>query len=489
MSLLTDLNRQTEAVYKNVSDQFNPCLRSFMQTGRTYEKALSNVTVAAKGYFNSLVKLGELASHSKGSKQLGDSLFEMAEVHRQIQMQMEESIKTFRGELLLQLEQKLDLDLKFLSATVKRHQSEHKLKAELLDKTSTKLHKLRRRSRNSKRPDKYSDREKQVEQMGEQCRKDYEAFVSEGFRSAVVEERRRFSFLVERQCAVAREFSLAYEKARDLLNQKLPEWQQSCAHPTRLPECALEKLRKAVTGGLKTCEPPSEMVPSEEGDDASVVDLVSPIDAAPSLAQPPKTTSTEPTPAASKPLVGVANEVPAALGTTEFATLASLNIEADAKEDISRSVREGYSTLPSRRPGERPSILPGDDGTLLSFAAGDTIRLLVPEARGGWQYGEHESTRKRGWFPFAYTEDCSHEIHNIRPGSVLGGTMVKGRPADDDFQTFKARPYSIAVAGDFNIDREVNGRPGAAFPLGVNPFASIKLRPTVTNDRSAPLIK
>uniref|UniRef100_A0A8C4R1K8 Brain-specific angiogenesis inhibitor 1-associated protein 2 n=1 Tax=Eptatretus burgeri TaxID=7764 RepID=A0A8C4R1K8_EPTBU len=435
-----------------------------MQTGKTYEKALSNVTVAAKGYFNSLVKLGELASHSKGSKQLGDSLFEMAEVHRQIQMQMEESIKTFRGELMLQLEQKLDLDLKFLTVTVKRHQSEHKLKAELLDKTRTKLHKLRRRSRNSKRPDKYNEREKQ---------------------------------------------------ARDLLNQKLPEWQQSCMHPTRLPECALEKLRNAVTGGLKTCEPTSEERPSEEDDDASVVDLVSPVDSAPSLAQPQITTSTEPKQAPSKPLVGIANEAPAAMGTTEFAALASLNTESEAKEDVSRGGREGYSTLPSRRPGERPSILPelrgrtgslalrsslprvqalfahraGDDVTLLSFAAGDTIRLLVPEARGGWQYGEHESTRKRGWFPFAYTEDCSHEILNTRPGSVLGGTMVQGKPADEDFQTFKARPYSIAVAGDFNIDQEVNGRAGAAFPHGMNPFASIKLRPTVTNDRSAPLIK
>ena len=48
-------------------------------------------------------------------------------------------------------------------------------------------------------------------------------------------------------------------------------------HPTRLPECALEKLRNAVTGGLKTCEPTSEERPSEEDDDASVVDLVSPV--------------------------------------------------------------------------------------------------------------------------------------------------------------------------------------------------------------------
>lgn len=33
---------------------------------------LSGVTVAAKGYFDGLVKLGELASDSQGSKELGE---------------------------------------------------------------------------------------------------------------------------------------------------------------------------------------------------------------------------------------------------------------------------------------------------------------------------------------------------------------------------------------------------------------------------------
>lgn len=32
----------------------------------------SGVTVAAKGYFDALVKLGELASDSQGSKELGE---------------------------------------------------------------------------------------------------------------------------------------------------------------------------------------------------------------------------------------------------------------------------------------------------------------------------------------------------------------------------------------------------------------------------------
>uniref|UniRef100_A0AAQ4S1A6 Zgc:158689 n=1 Tax=Gasterosteus aculeatus aculeatus TaxID=481459 RepID=A0AAQ4S1A6_GASAC len=75
----------------------------------------SGVTVAAKGYFDALVKLGELASDSQGSKELGDTLFQMAEVHRQIQVQLEDVLKLFHSELLAQLEQKLELDIKYLT--------------------------------------------------------------------------------------------------------------------------------------------------------------------------------------------------------------------------------------------------------------------------------------------------------------------------------------------------------------------------------------
>uniref|UniRef100_A0A8C6ZD76 IMD domain-containing protein n=1 Tax=Nothoprocta perdicaria TaxID=30464 RepID=A0A8C6ZD76_NOTPE len=47
------------------------------------------------------------ASRSSGSR---DVLFQMAEVHRQIQNQLEEMLKSFHNELLTQLEQKVELD-------------------------------------------------------------------------------------------------------------------------------------------------------------------------------------------------------------------------------------------------------------------------------------------------------------------------------------------------------------------------------------------
>ncbi|CAB1338600.1 unnamed protein product [Coregonus sp. 'balchen'] len=55
---------------RSIMEQFNPCLRNFVAMGKSYEKALSSVTFAAKGYFEALVRMGEMASESQGSKDL-----------------------------------------------------------------------------------------------------------------------------------------------------------------------------------------------------------------------------------------------------------------------------------------------------------------------------------------------------------------------------------------------------------------------------------
>ncbi|MEQ2291393.1 Brain-specific angiogenesis inhibitor 1-associated protein 2 [Ameca splendens] len=79
---------------------------------------MKGVTFAAKGYFDALVRMGELASESQGSKDLGDVLFQMAEVHRQIQVQLEEMLKCFHNELLSELEKKVELDARYLTVSI-----------------------------------------------------------------------------------------------------------------------------------------------------------------------------------------------------------------------------------------------------------------------------------------------------------------------------------------------------------------------------------
>uniref|UniRef100_A0A803XV61 IMD domain-containing protein n=1 Tax=Meleagris gallopavo TaxID=9103 RepID=A0A803XV61_MELGA len=90
----TSANTLCPPFFQTIMEQFNPSLRNFISMGKTYEKALASMTYAAKGYFDALVKMGELASESQGSKELGDVLFQMAEVHRQIQNQLEEMVSS-----------------------------------------------------------------------------------------------------------------------------------------------------------------------------------------------------------------------------------------------------------------------------------------------------------------------------------------------------------------------------------------------------------
>ncbi|XP_066569018.1 BAR/IMD domain-containing adapter protein 2 isoform X2 [Amia ocellicauda] len=242
MSRSDEVNKMTENVYKVILDQFNPTLKSFVAMGKQYEKALTGVTVAAKGYFDSLVKLGELASDSQGSKELGDTLFQMAEVHRQIQL------KLFHSELLSQLEQKLELDVKYLTATLKKYQSERRSKVESIERCQSELKKLRRKSQGSRHPNKYGDREMQYVELMSRRQGELDTLVAVGYRSALTEERRRYCFLVDRQCAVTKLLINYHCKVRELLSQKLSSWQQSCSHPTRLPERALALLRLTAPG-------------------------------------------------------------------------------------------------------------------------------------------------------------------------------------------------------------------------------------------------
>ncbi|XP_071326978.1 BAR/IMD domain-containing adapter protein 2 isoform X2 [Trachinotus anak] len=243
MSRTEEVNKMTENVYKGILDQFNPSLKNFVTMGKHYEKALTGVTVAAKGYFDALVKLGELASDSQGSKELGDTLFQMAEVHRQIQVQLEDVLKLFHSELLAQLEQKLELDIKYLTATLKKYQSERRSKSESIERCQSQLKKLRRKSQGSRHPNKYGDREMQFVELMSRRQGELDTLVATGYKSALTEERRRYCFLVDRQCCVTKLLINYHSKVRELLSQKLSSWQQSCSQPTKLPERALNLLR------------------------------------------------------------------------------------------------------------------------------------------------------------------------------------------------------------------------------------------------------
>ncbi|XP_062848667.1 brain-specific angiogenesis inhibitor 1-associated protein 2 isoform X2 [Trichomycterus rosablanca] len=611
MSRSDEVNKMTENIYKGILDQFNPSLKNFVTMGKHYEKALTGVTVAAKGYFDALVKLGELASDSQSSKELGDTLFQMAEVHRQIQVQLEDVLKLFHSELLSQLEQKLDLDIKFLTATLKKYQTECRSKVESIEHCQSQLKKLRRKSHGSRHPNKYGDREMQFVELMSRRQTELDSLVAVGYRSALTEERRRYCFLVDRQCSVTKLLINYHCKVRELLSQKLSSWQQSCSQPTKLPERALnllrhtspqgagasgiaEVLRHAKLGSAQSGEqrlsiqevPPllngefssrshqerpgsaaqntSTSATSAHSQDASVqpAGSVSNLHSSPTgsaflslspasqnslhgLTPPPNAPHTPPLPH-SAPLSRALTPVPPSAFSPPAhnpSLLRATEIYANSTLPLPRKqpneTRTGFMglTLPRVLPLSPPSRVEAlfshspssSDGLakgeragscLLSFLPGDIVSLLISDARDGWHYGQNERTGRKGWFPFSYTQPFPNTLEkqeSFSPPllSKLNSTSM-GRldrlPPAGEFQklspdseneravsTFRPRPYSmmnpdircvsLGTADQRNKDQIPDRSSTPPSPSRINPFAHIRLRKTVTDDRSAPLIE
>ncbi|XP_032726313.1 brain-specific angiogenesis inhibitor 1-associated protein 2 isoform X6 [Mustela lutreola] len=453
LSRTEEMHRLTENVYKTIMEQFNPSLRNFIAMGKNYEKALAGVTYAAKGYFDALVKMGELASESQGSKELGDVLFQMAEVHRQIQNQLEEMLKSFHNELLTQLEQKVELDARYLSAALKKYQTEQRSKGDALDKCQAELKKLRKKSQGSKNPQKYSDKELQYIDAISNKQGELENYVSDGYKTALTEERRRFCFLVEKQCAVAKNSAAYHSKGKELLAQKLPLWQQACADPNKIPERAVQLMQQVPSNG--------SVLPSALSASKSSLVISDPIPGAKPLPVPPELA----------PFVGSQSKLSDSYSNTlpVRKSVAPKNSYAATENKTlprSSSMAAGLERNGRMRVKAIFSHAAGDNSTLLSFKEGDLITLLVPEARDGWHYGESEKTKMRGWFPFSYTRvldsDGSDRLHmslqqgkSSSTGNLLDKEELALPPPDYNASsrafpaqtagTFKQRPYSVAV--------------------------------------------
>ncbi|XP_077314861.1 BAR/IMD domain-containing adapter protein 2 isoform X2 [Lithobates pipiens] len=420
----------------------------------------------------------------------------MAEVHRQIQNQLEDMLKSFHNELLTQLEQKVELDSRYLNAALKKYQLEQKNKGDALEKCQLELRKLRKKSQGSKNPQKYSDKEMQYIEAISNKQSELENFVSDGYKMALTEERRRYCFLVEKQCAVAKSAMAYHSKGKDLMAQKIPPWQQSSLDPSKIPDRAIQIMQQMAGGPNGTIMAGTLSGPMTNS--KSSLSISDPIPGAKPLPVPPELA----------PFVGrmsAQEGAPIMNGVTGPPPKIYDHWDMPGKPKVSPSqphkqISDSYSnTLPARKSvppknsytvaenktlprsssmaaglekNSRPRVQAifshsaGDNTTLLSFGNGDYITLLVPEARDGWHYGESEKTKLRGWFPFSYTrvvegKDTSNRSQNLQPGksSSTGNLLDKDDlsipPPDYNMAshgfppqasgTYKPRPYSVAA--------------------------------------------
>ncbi|XP_018617557.1 brain-specific angiogenesis inhibitor 1-associated protein 2-like protein 1a [Scleropages formosus] len=469
-----EVNKLTESTYKNVMEQFNPGLRNLINLGKSYEKSVSAMTLAGKVYFDAVSKIGENAAVSPVSRELGVVLAEISEVHKKIFFELEENFKRFHKEIIAELERKTDMDVKYMTATFKRYQTEHKLKQDSLERSQSDLKKLRRKSQ-GKNVTKYEAKENECLEAVTTRQMEIQKFVADGCREALLEEKRRFCFLVDKHCIFSHQISMFHDKAKDMLTMQLPNWQDKCSDATKVPDSVMSMIEGLRTPVSITPQPSPPM------DRYSRTDTVIPPPAPPLKAN-------------TSPLANMfSQDVPKPITVQQ---ISDHNSGEEGSLPRSVSVSTGLNIV--KRPKVRtifPHTAESND-TLLSFDEGDIITLLIPEEKDGWLYGELEKSKQRGWFPSSYCRPYSEPVVKNSVGTPARSLSVANLaeqeqaamdlpPPDYSNSPIKSSPSTPSPE---NTVSQLNGIAKPPFLGGGNPFATVKLRPTVTNDRSAPLI-
>ncbi|XP_073218231.1 BAR/IMD domain-containing adapter protein 2-like 1 isoform X2 [Lepidochelys kempii] len=462
-----EVNKLTESTYKNVMEQFNPGLRNVINLGKNYEKAVN-----------------------------GHVLIEISSTNKILNDSLEESFKKFHKEIISELEKKTELDVKYMNATLKRYQTEHRSKLDSLEKSQAELKKIKRKSQGGRNAMKYENKEFEYLKTVSSRQSDIQRFIAEGCREALLEEKRRFCFLVDKHCSLTQHMHFYHKQCADLLNSKLPGWQEMCSDATKVPEKVMNMIEDMKTPGSTPISGTPQPSPVTERN--SMVGRVPP---APTVR------------AFTSPLVDMFNDPPAVPKVPSERLSNSADNSDDASLSHSTSVATGLNIMKRQKVKTIFPHTAGTNKTLLSFAQGDVITLLIAEEKDGWLYGEHDFTKVKGWFPSSYTkllEEPSDETVHVPVRSAApirsissiniaekGGVVLPPpdylgslqRGTTSDMRVDSSKGTTVARPESTTPKPVINGIIKPPFLSGENPFTTVKLRPTVTNDRSAPIIR
>ncbi|XP_006859919.1 PREDICTED: brain-specific angiogenesis inhibitor 1-associated protein 2-like protein 1 [Chrysochloris asiatica] len=494
---------------ENVMEQFNPGLRNLINLGKNYEKAVNAMILAGKAYYDGVAKIGEMATGSLVSMELGRVLIEISSTHKKLNDSLDENFKKFHKEIIHELEKKTELDVKYMNATLKRYQIEHRSKLDSLEKSQAELKKIRRKSQGGRNALKYEHKETEYVETVISRQSEIQKFIADGCKEALLEEKRRFCFLVDKHCSFANHIHHYHQQSAELLNSKLPWWQETCGDATKVPEkimTMIEEIKTPVSTPVSGTPQPSPMIERSSMAGKDNYDTLSKYS--------PKMLPAVPAKPYSGPLIDMFNNPATVTQNSERMN----NSESSEDPTLQRSVSVATGLSLMKKPKVKTIFAhhAGGNKTLLSFAEGDVITLLIPEGKDGWLYGELDTTKVRGWFPSSYTKmleenakeaaamplpspapvrsvstvDLSEKSSVVIPPpdylECVSTAAATDRRAETskNTSTFKA-PVSKPEAPSPNA----NGTAKPPFLSGENPFATVKLRPTVTNDRSAPIIQ
>ncbi|XP_053393000.1 brain-specific angiogenesis inhibitor 1-associated protein 2-like protein 2 isoform X2 [Mercenaria mercenaria] len=362
-----NVHKLTEAVYKNLVENFNSGVRQILLTGKAYYKALQAVTVTAQAYNDALGRVGSAAKICRGgTEEIGEAILQITEAQKEIHNRFEDSTKALFTELILPLEQKLEKDFKKAHSDARKYTQEHKVVLSPYNKACESLKKFRKKTKNKL----VYDNEKEAQHMRAlgKCQEKLDQYRIQGLKLALLEERRCHCFLLQRLCAISQLKAAGHRHGVDVYSS-LPEWQQIGSNPHILPPSADQLL-------MEYMDEPYE-----------------PMNGGPSYLS-------------NGFLHRDGQESQSLSRSNEFR-------RSKSTHDIYRQANhfDGTKTLPPRTAAPLPprsqvqamyTFTAGLDNQL-SFMDGDLITIMG-ENSDGWQYGQNSNTQKLGWFPLSFTQ-------------------------------------------------------------------------------------
>ncbi|XP_054044444.1 brain-specific angiogenesis inhibitor 1-associated protein 2-like protein 2 isoform X1 [Rissa tridactyla] len=456
---------------------------------------LTALSKAAEVYFKAIEKIGEQALQSSTSRMLGEILMQMSNTQRLLSSDLEVVAQTFHVDLLQHMEKNTKMDVQFISESQKQYELQYQRRATNLDKCTAELWRMERA------------RDKNVREMKEnvmRLRSEMQAFVSESQREAELEEKRRYRFLAEKHQMLYNTLLQFYSRARSMILTKAPQWKEQL-------EASRNPSNSHSQGLLAASH--SQGYPSGRLTPTHLEMAQRPL-GSPMTGSRSSIFSTEP----SEMRVSPQPESP----RWPLRRTPSASLLPTGRTSRSGSFGEASSGGEGRRRSSTArvqAIVPhatGANRTLLRFDPGDVITVLMPDAQNGWLYGKLEGSSTCGWFPEAYVkpledardmEEPATRSFPLRSSHSMDDILDRpSTPSSSNYWPAAAQPslpsppplsvgassHQSGAATPVSSGSKKSGvfdQPPELFPRGTNPFATVKLRPTVTNDRSAPIIR
>ncbi|KAK9693528.1 Variant SH3 domain [Popillia japonica] len=359
---------------------------------------IPGAAAASRLYVDAISKLAKQAQQGTwgGSSDIGAALMKVVEVYKEIQDQQMNILKAFYVDLLVPLETNLEKDTKVVQSEQKRFLQQHKQRSETYSKAAAMMKKQRKKSRASSKTGLAMDKELKNMQVLEEEKTKLDAFCEQSLKNAMTQERRRYGFVLERQCSLAKHYLSYHSQGVAVYQQSIDKWSEVAKTREYLPESVENIFSNRIRQMSVWQEEDLYSNPRSPHFDDDRISLSS---------QLRKTKSMD----ASCLDIRSINDVGSPVTTLS---------RAKSEYNLNSSTHSLVQGTPTGRPKSIAVPPPPTWDTQLaralyaylssgenqlSFLEGDLI-ALIGERTKGWQFGENLRTQCSGWFPLAYTE-------------------------------------------------------------------------------------